>query len=73
MENLLEALNKMPIAVNFEFLPKWRFYKSGIINSKAPCGFKKNHSVLAVGYDLKDNFLRLKNSFGEKWGENGYF
>ncbi len=31
------------------------------------------HAVLAVGYDDGGDFFRMRNSWGTKWGRNGYF
>lgn len=30
------------------------------------------HAMLLVGYDANDHFFRIRNSWGPKWGEDGY-
>ncbi|VIO99137.1 cathepsin F-like cysteine proteinase, putative [Brugia malayi] len=53
------------------------YYKSGILHpSKSRCPPSKiNHGVLITGYGIEDNlpYWTIKNSWGEQWGENGYF
>ena len=55
------------------------FYKSGVL-SIANCPTRRqdmDHAMVAVGYGydnaLKTSYWIVKNSWGEKWGENGYF
>ncbi len=31
------------------------------------------HAVLAVGYNQKEKFFLVRNSWGIKWGQAGYF
>lgn len=55
-------------------------YKSGIWDPKDGSVFgcsntDLDHAVLIVGYGTQNNtdYWLVKNSWGEKWGENGYF
>jgi cathepsin L len=54
--------------------PAWQFYKSGVITSACPAAV--NHGVLVVGYgtatDGKTGYWKIKNSWGNTWGEEGY-
>ena len=66
-----------PVSVAFEVVKGFRFYKSGVYTSDA-CGSTSmdvNHAVVAVGYGVEDGvpYWLIKNSWGESWGDNGYF
>lgn len=53
----------------------FQFYDSGVIVSDK-CGTETNHAIQIVGYgvDNKTNipYWTIRNSWGPKWGENGY-
>ena len=51
----------------------FRFYKSGVIDIDLK-EQKLNHAVLLVGYGYDEEGLYwiIKNSWGEKLGENGF-
>ena len=55
-----------------------QFYKFGII-SKDKCCFGLDHAVVAVGYGTDKTptgdipYYIVRNSWGEDWGEDGYF
>jgi len=68
-----------PVSISFDCLMGMQFYHSGVYDGWF-CGTKPTqltHSVLAVGYGHdaasgKDYWL-IKNSWGPKWGMDGYF
>lgn len=49
----------------------WEFYQSGIVET---CPKVVNHCVQAVGVDdsAVGGFWKVRNSYGENWGEGGY-
>ncbi|GLT74297.1 hypothetical protein SLA2020_461020 [Shorea laevis] len=66
-----------PVSVAFEVVNGFRFYKNGVYTSDK-CGSSPmdvNHAVVAVGYGVENGvpYWLIKNSWGENWGNNGYF
>ncbi|KAF7149320.1 hypothetical protein RHSIM_Rhsim03G0227400 [Rhododendron simsii] len=66
-----------PVSVAFEVVDGFRLYKDGVYTSDS-CGttpMDVNHAVLAVGYGVENgvSYWLIKNSWGEDWGDNGYF
>jgi len=70
---LKAAIVQQPISVCIQANQLvFQFYKGGVI--KKACGASIDHAVLAVGYgDIKgtEAFI-VKNSWGPKWGADGY-
>ncbi|GAB2231366.1 hypothetical protein Droror1_Dr00010372 [Drosera rotundifolia] len=68
------AVAYQPIAINLESKSfGFRFYSGGVFTG--PCGTKTDHVVAAVGYGTTsqgDPYWLIKNSWGTKWGEDGY-
>ena len=73
-DGLTQALRSQPVAVAFCVAFDFQHYKEGVYQSEY-CDSTPNHAVLAVGFDLSADvpFYRVKNSWGETWGESGYF
>jgi len=68
-----------PVSIAFQVTKDFTSYKSGVYTS-TECGSGPadvNHAVLAVGFgydpSTKLNYWIVKNSWGESWGNKGYF
>uniref|UniRef100_A0ACD5YCE0 Uncharacterized protein n=1 Tax=Avena sativa TaxID=4498 RepID=A0ACD5YCE0_AVESA len=73
--SLTNAVADQPVAVAIEVTPSLQHYKGGVYSG--PCGTKLNHGVTVVGYGVRETdgtkYWIVKNSWGVKWGEDGYF
>ncbi|KAL6538673.1 hypothetical protein OROGR_012661 [Orobanche gracilis] len=71
---LLIAVAKQPISVAIDSSRReFQHYSEGVLNGV--CGTKLDHGVTVVGYgeDHGIKYWLVKNSWGTKWGERGYF
>jgi len=72
--DIKQALVSGPLITLIKFCPDFIEYKGGIYEtSYGICTF--GHAVLLVGYGEKEGktYWIGKNSWGENWGENGFF
>ncbi|ESO85314.1 hypothetical protein LOTGIDRAFT_221343 [Lottia gigantea] len=78
----IEVAKYGPVAVSFQVYPDFQHYKSGIYHhTELLDRFNPweitNHVVLIVGYgqdaDSGEKYWIVKNSWGETWGEEGFF
>lgn len=82
-----EVMREGPIVVSFEPDYLFMLYKKGIYYSvgdtwltrkeNKPIWTKVDHSVVLVGWgfdeETQTKYWLLQNSWGENWGENGFF
>lgn len=72
---LKSAIFQTPVVVGVDASSVLQHYKSGVIDASSGCSASTDHAVLAVGYgnfEGQDSF-KVRNSWGTKWGVQGYF
>eukprot|EP00658_Telonema_sp_P-2_P030084 TRINITY_DN22787_c0_g1_i2.p1 TRINITY_DN22787_c0_g1~~TRINITY_DN22787_c0_g1_i2.p1 ORF type:complete len:175 (-),score=58.78 TRINITY_DN22787_c0_g1_i2:153-677(-) len=69
-----------PLSIALDATIVFQFYKKGILDPTGliggcPKDCDLNHAVLLVGFGEEKNkqYWTVKNSWGSKWGEEGYF
>eukprot|EP00954_Amorphochlora_amoebiformis_P029812 1393696-Amorphochlora_amoeboformis.AAC.1 len=71
---MMHAVAQQPVSVTIEADQKvFQFYHGGVLSSEA-CGVKLDHAVLVVGFGEQDGnkYWKVKNSWGTRWGLDGY-
>ena len=85
-EALMKVLMRQPVGVGILTNANFQFYRSGVMTEdtlKCSSGDRKvNHGVTVVGYGQTtlpeekkhcEKYWIVRNSWGTKWGENGFF
>nr|ABQ10202.1 cysteine protease Cp4 [Actinidia deliciosa] len=71
--SLKKAVANQPVSVAIEAGGRaFQLYESGVFTGH--CGTNLDHGVVAVGYGTENgvDYWTVRNSWGPKWGENGY-
>ena len=62
-----------PVSVAVDASTLLTRYHRGVYKGPCSSGVKDlTHAMLVVGYDLDEKYWIVKNSMGERWGEDGY-
>lgn len=69
---IYNALQNGPLAAYMDVYSDFYYYHSGIYQYTTG-DLEGGHMILIVGYDKSGNYWICKNSWGTRWGENGYF
>lgn len=75
LQEALATVGPIAVAIHASH-DSFRHYKSGIYHESKCEANKVDHGVLAVGYGVEKDgreFYIVKNSWGPKWGEKGFF
>ena len=88
-KELMQAVSRSPVAIGLNANKKFQLYDSGILRMKdcPPAPHTRdamymsiNHAALLTGWGEEElpsgevvKYWIIKNSFGEDWGEDGYF
>jgi len=67
--NLVQALQQGPVAMAFEINGGFSYYKTGVLSIRN-CGSTPHHAMAVTGYTPE--FFEIKNSWGSRWGDQGY-
>jgi len=72
VENIKNALMFHPVSASYTIYEDFNYYSGGVYEHVWGKD-KGGHAILIVGWNDADSAWICKNSWGQYWGENGYF
>jgi len=70
---IINALQDGPLSFYMKVYSDFYHYSGGVYEPTPSAKEEGGHAVVLVGYNSNENYWICKNSWGESWGENGYF
>lgn len=72
--DILKEVIEGPVSVFIEWTAEMKDYRANVFDINYPCGFAQNHAVTVVGFDLTAEvpYMKIRNSHGIGWGDDGY-
>lgn len=70
---IINAIQDGPLSFYMEVYSDFYHYTGGIYEPTPGAKKEGGHAIVLVGYNTTENYWICKNSWGENWGENGYF
>jgi len=67
------ALQDGPLSFWMQVYSDFYAYTGGIYEPTPSAIYRGDHAIVLIGYNNRENYWICKNSWGEDWGENGYF
>ncbi len=70
---IINAIQYGPLSFYMEVYSDFYHYTGGVYEPTPGAKKEGGHAVVLVGYNRNENYWICKNSWGENWGESGYF
>lgn len=70
---IINAIQDGPLSFYMEVYSDFYHYTGGIYEPTPSATKEGGHAVVLAGYNSNENYWICKNSWGENWGEKGYF
>ena len=73
INEIKSKLNNSPVYASMYVYTDFKYYHDGIYEWDEQSSLVGSHAVVIVGYNDTEEYWTCKNSWGDGWGEDGYF